>query len=194
MFAEPGRKNRLKLSQRSWRLLSLLSLGLFFWATPCRAQFNSLPKAEDAIKLGTPTPDQLFQIQSEKSLRQSIREEARRQPNALPVIFPQDTAPASQAYPGRAWPHQVRYTVPGYVCYGRLFFEQLNFERYGWDLGPVTPFLSAGKFYYDLAALPIHVALDPCRWCDCNTGYCLPGDPVPLLLYPPACQVAGHNR
>jgi hypothetical protein len=75
-----------------------------------------------------------------------------------------------------------------------LFFEQLNFERYGWDLGPVTPFLSAGKFYFDLAALPFCVAMDPCRCCECGTGYCLPGDPVPLLLYLPECRWTGPLR
>src|SRR5262249_34462907 len=129
----------------------------------------------------------------EKGFRQAVRDEARQRPDALPVVFPEDPKPPPQAYPGRAWPHLVRYTVPGYVCYGKLFFEQLNFERYGWELGPATPFVSAGEFFFDVAAFPFHAAMDPCA-CECSAGYCLPGDPVPLLLYLPQCHMTGRDR
>ena len=33
-------------------------------------------------------------------------------------------------------------------------------------------------FFYDFAFLPYHAFEDPFRCCECNTGYCLPGDPV----------------
>jgi hypothetical protein len=80
---------------------------------------------------------------------------------------------------------------PSYLCYGRLYFEQKNFERYGWDLGPFTPLLSAAGFYWDLAWLPYHLATAPCRQYECSAGYCLPGSPVPLLLYPPELSLTG---
>ena len=80
---------------------------------------------------------------------------------------------------------------PNYVCYGRLLFEAKNFDRYGWDLGLVTPVVSAGMFYFDVATLPYHLFTDPCRHCECSAGYCLPGDPVPYLIYPPHWSLTG---
>ena len=42
-----------------------------------------------------------------------------------------------------------------------------------------------------MALLPYHMATDPCRKCECSAGYCLPGDPVPLLCYPPQLSLTG---
>ena len=39
--------------------------------------------------------------------------------------------------------------------------------------------------------LPYHSFIDPFRLYEYNTGYCLPGDPVPLLLYPPEISATG---
>jgi len=80
---------------------------------------------------------------------------------------------------------------PPYVCYRRLYFEQINSERYGWDLGLGYPLLSAGVFFWDVALLPYHAFTEPFRRYECNAGYCLPGDPVPLLLYPPELNLPG---
>jgi hypothetical protein len=91
----------------------------------------------------------------------------------------------------RQWAPLVEPVDPPFVCYRRLYFEQLNFERYGWDLGILSPFLSQGAFYFDLVTLPYHLAMDPFRRFECNAGYCLPGDPVPLLLYPPPWSLSG---
>ena len=32
---------------------------------------------------------------------------------------------------------------------------------------------------------------NPCRWYECSAGYCLPGDPVPYLCYPPQLSLTG---
>jgi hypothetical protein len=180
-----GRKGRSRVAG------CLLGVGLLLWAAPCRAQSGGTPTGEEAVGARPPTPEQLFQIQSEKAFRHTLREEARKRPGALPVIFPEEPPVKEQPYPGRSWPHQVRYTVPGYVCYGRLLFEQINLERYGWSFGCLTPIVSAGAFYYDVAALPCHAAACLCQHCECSAGYCLPGDPVPLLLYPPELKAFG---
>ncbi len=74
--------------------------------------------------------------------------------------------------------------APYYVCHGRLYFQQINAERYGWDFGVFAPLVSGSKFLYDFVTWPYHLAVEPCRRFDYNTGMCLPGDPVPLLLYP----------
>ena len=80
---------------------------------------------------------------------------------------------------------------PNYVLYRRLFFEERNSERYGWDLGILNPFVSAGAFYWDLALLPYQVGSLPFRRFDSNAGLCLPGDAVPYYLYPPNWSVTG---
>src|SRR5262249_6993970 len=35
----------------------------------------------------------------------------------------------------RRWEPLAATEEPAYVCYGRLYFEQLNSERYGWSFG-----------------------------------------------------------
>ncbi len=80
---------------------------------------------------------------------------------------------------------------PNYVIYRRLYFQQNNFERYGWDLGPVTSVVSAATFLADFLTLPYHAFTDPCRCMESNAGWCLPGDPVPLMLYPPELSLTG---
>ena len=80
---------------------------------------------------------------------------------------------------------------PHFVCYGRLYFEQKNLERYGWSLGPLTPVISSLKFFTDVEFLPYKFAAFPWQRYDCSAGYCLPGDPVPLRLYPPEISATG---
>src|SRR5262249_34041205 len=85
----------------------------------------------------------------------------------------------------------TRAVEPNYVCYDRMYFEERNSERFGWDLGIIQPLVSAGIFFFDVAALPYHVGTDPCRKYECSAGYCLPGDPVPYLLCPPRLSLTG---
>jgi hypothetical protein len=91
----------------------------------------------------------------------------------------------------RTFPPAQEVVEPYYVCYNRLLFEERNSERYGWDLGFIQPFVSAGAFYWDVVALPYHLGTEPCRHYECGAGYCLPGDPVPYLLYPPELSLTG---
>jgi hypothetical protein len=83
------------------------------------------------------------------------------------------------------WPNSVGTYVPYLVSYRPLYFEAKNFERYGWSLGPIQPLVSTAKFYVDLLTLPYNVGVLPPWRCECNAGYCLPGDPVPFRLYLP---------
>lgn len=130
--------------------------------------------------------ERVFRLESEKALQERMRNEAKNRPTPERIEFPpEEPALSTEPYAPRGFPPMTKLVEPHYVCYGRLLFEQKNFERYGWDLGPITPVVSAGKFFVDLAALPYHLGVDPCRRYDCSAGHCLPGDPVPLLLYPP---------
>lgn len=168
----------------------LLCAGALLRCTQVHAQgIKQLPKATTAIQVKPPPAEQLFRVESEDTLRRRILEEARQAKAQLP-IFP--TAPPSEGpFLGRFWPQTCTYAEPSYVCYGRLFFEQINSERYGWDLGPIHPLVSLGVFYFDVATLPYKLATAPCRCYECSSGYRLPGSPVPLLLYPPEWSVTG---
>jgi hypothetical protein len=130
-------------------------------------------------------------LESESAMKERIRQKARTYRPLETVIFPAEIVLTKEREPVRQW--QLRHEVaePNYVCYQRTYFDQINFERYGWDLGPVTPVVSAGKFFFDVALLPYHMGTDPCRHCECNAGWCMPGDPVPLLCYPPHFSITG---
>lgn len=80
---------------------------------------------------------------------------------------------------------------PGYVVHRRLFFEEKNAERYGWNLGMAQPFVSAAYFYKDLLLWPSHIASNLRERYDTNAGKFLPGSPVPYYLYPPEITLKG---
>ena len=98
------------------------------------------------------------------------------------ISFPDEPLLSREPYQGRHWARLVESVEPGYVCYGRLYFEQPNSERYGWDLGIFQPVAATGVFCVDSLLLPVKLATLPLRCHECSAGKCLPGDPVPLRL------------
>jgi hypothetical protein len=147
--------------------------------------------ADYQIPVDLPGPDRIFQLESEASLFVRLRNEAKSRGQLQPLIFPEEPVVSKEKYYGRDWPQRTVFVEPNYVCYRRLLFEQPNFERYGWDLGLLTPVVSAGVFFGDVVLLPYNAFSDPFRCHECGAGYCLPGDPVPLLLYPHECSATG---
>ena len=143
------------------------------------------------FRLDVPGTDRLFQIESEASLFERMRQEARDRPNPERLVFPEEPIVTRERYAGRHWPVLQEIVEPNYVCYQRLYFEEKNSERYGWELGILQPFLSAAVFYADVITLPYHAGTEPCRKFECSAGQCLPGDPVPYLLYPPQFSLTG---
>jgi hypothetical protein len=141
------------------------------------------------IRLDVPGFQRLIQLESEASLYERMRQEARARGERL--VFPEEPVLTKDPFVGRHWTPLTREVEPYYVMYSRLLFQQKNFERYGWDLGPISPLLSAGKFFVDVAALPYNLGTRPFQQYETSAGYCLPGDPVPLLLYPPEISVTG---
>jgi hypothetical protein len=85
----------------------------------------------------------------------------------------------------RELPPASMFIEPNIVTHQRLYFEERNAERYGWDLGFIQPLVSTGYYLKDLANLPFTFITKPCQRYDSSAGKCLPGDPVPYLLYPP---------
>jgi hypothetical protein len=147
---------------------------------------------EFQIQLEPASAPRLFgHLESEEALRERIRQEFRNQVPPDRAVFPEEVEGPEEPFRRRVSPPIVARVEPNYVCYGRLFFEDRNSERYGWDLGWVQPFVSAGLFYADLVALPYHWGEAPCGCWDCSAGYCLPGDPVPYLFYPPGLSLLG---
>jgi hypothetical protein len=149
------------------------------------------------IQLEPPGPDRLFgTLVSERDLMERIRQENKEREPTNQIEFPEVPILSREVYMGRGtvWPERALLVAPNYVCYGRLLFEQRNAERYGWDLGVLHPMLSAAIFAKDLITMPYKIGTNPCRWTECSAGQCLPGDPVPLLLYPPGLSVTGTGN
>jgi hypothetical protein len=148
-------------------------------------------KAEFAVQVIPPGLDRLTRRISEKEFYDLLREESRREPGVARIYFPDEEPVSTEQYTGRVGPYMVRFVEPFYVCHKPLYFEQKNFERYGWDLGVISPGIEAVRYYYDLVMLPYHVGADTCHCFDCSAGKCLPGDPVPLLCYPERFSITG---
>jgi hypothetical protein len=144
-----------------------------------------------SVPLEPPGNGRLFRLESEKSYMQRIEQQHLQGPEHDRVEFPEEPPVSTEQYKARTFPRVTELVEPNYLCYKRLYFEQLNAERYGWDLGIIHPIVSAGIFYWDLVTLPYHMGTEPFRKYECSAGYCLPGDPVPLLLYPPEFSVTG---
>jgi hypothetical protein len=142
------------------------------------------------VEMQPPGSERVFRLESEAHFQERIRQETPRRPFE-PVVFPEEPVLSeSNDPPRRVWPPRETTAEANYVCYGPLMFQQKNFERYGWDLGAITPLVSLMAFWYDGVTFPYHLAAGPCLGEECSAGHCLPGDPVPLLLWPPRWPVS----
>jgi hypothetical protein len=138
-----------------------------------------------AFSVRTDLPDfaDLIRRDSETSYFRRVEQETRTSPHEPRLVLP-ETAPLSkEPFRPRTMPRMVELVEPIYLCHRRLYFEQPNFERLGYNFGILQPALSLGVFYYDLAMFPYHFWSDPHCRLECNVGKCLPGDCAPLLLY-----------
>jgi hypothetical protein len=147
---------------------------------------------ENIPLLDPPSRERLFlRLDSERNLRERMRQEALSRPEPSRIIFPEEPVVSRDRYLGRRFPHMVEHVEPGYVMYRRLLFEQKNAERYGWSLGYLHPLVSAAIFYKDVVMLPYHIGTRPFQQYESDAGYALPGDPQPLLLYPEELSLTG---
>ncbi len=144
---------------------------------------------EITIQIEPPPAERLFKLESERAWRERLRQEAHNR--GQQITFPDEPILSTDRFPGRHWPRMTMWVEPMYVGFNRLYFHQINFERYGWDLGPVSTLLSAATFFKDLVMFPYHACTDPFRDYEYNRGWCLPGDAVPLMLYPEPISATG---
>lgn len=139
------------------------------------------------IRLEPPGRERLFGSRdTEKELEERMRQE--RRDTGAPgdtIQFPEKPELSRQTYESRKFSPMVELAEPSYVVYRRLYFEEKNAERYGWDLGIAQPVVSTLAFFRDTLLFPHNFASYPCRRFDSSAGHCLPGDPVPLIAYPP---------
>ncbi|HYV34938.1 MAG TPA: hypothetical protein VE988_04485 [Gemmataceae bacterium] len=131
----------------------------------------------------------LTRLETEAQVKERWIQKAMKAGEKLP--FPAEVVLAKEPYPGRFWAPKVKLVEPNFVVHDRLYFEQPNLERGLWDLGIVTPVVSVGKFFWDLALLPYQCGTRPCQKYDTSAGKCLPGDPTPFYLYPPELSLTG---
>ncbi|QJW95683.1 hypothetical protein [Frigoriglobus tundricola] len=107
----------------------------------------------------------------------------------LPVVGP----PAS-AYQPKTVTYAPRKLIvePGFVAHRKLYLEERNAERAGWDFGPMQTLVSAAYFWKGTLTIPQSFASGFVygHW-DTSAGKCLPGSPSPYYLYPPGLTVTG---
>ncbi len=155
---------------------------------------KSITSIDFEIITTLPPPERIFQLDSESKVQERIKQKilaANMRVTEADYRFPDKPILSRVNYELPKNPRRVLEVEPPYVCYRRLYFEDKNHERYGWDLGFVQPFVSAMAFYKDVVFLPYRFATEPCRRYESSAGYCLPGDPVPYLLYPPNWSISG---
>ncbi len=142
---------------------------------------------------GLPSRDEVFRMISDKELDARILKDLKK---TTDVKFP-EPAPlksGNEPYVSRVNTYSpIQVSVePNYVVHRRLYFEEVNSERSGWDAGPAQFLISAGYFYKDVLFLPHNIASG--FWknrYEVSSGKCMPGSPTPYYLYPPGFTVGG---
>jgi len=167
-----------------------------------------LPRAvEETLTRGrdVPPPEVVFSLKAERDINAEIIREVGQETRPVFTVIPRNLAVeidpkkplagyaklSDVDFAGRRFAPTTRLVEPAFITHHRLYFEELNAERYGWEAGPLQPFVSVGYFFRDFALLPYNFAVRPCQRFDTNYGKCLPGDPVPYLCYPLELSLTG---
>jgi len=121
-----------------------------------------------------------------------------------------DLCDVDLAYIGKAWNLPVscgtgidavagRNFVPSTVqwkasalCHNPLYFEEVQLERYGHELGPVLqPIVSTVHFFGNIAVLPYKMGIHPPQECQYSLGYYRPGSCAPYMVPPIPISLRG---
>jgi len=143
------------------------------------------------INTDVPSLGPLTRRDSEAEFFDRLRQEARKSRGSERVPFPEEQPLTKEAFSPRPFPPLVKFVEPSYVAYGRLTMEQPNWERAGWDLGILQPGVCLAGFYWDTLTMPYQMFKRPFQLMDTSAGKTLPGDPDPLVLYPPEVSLTG---
>src|SRR5260370_30318924 len=120
--------------------LGLVCACLFFLAATSPAQENLSQNQKGSEPYPSePDPKRVFRLESEAELTQRLIRNSKSGENPLelkyPFVYPDYPAVTKEKFVARHWDPLTELVEPPYVCYRRLYFEQINIERYGWDLG-----------------------------------------------------------
>lgn len=152
-------------------------------------------KPGDAPYAGIPGRDIVFRLEGDADLSKRIARELQKTVKSPEILFPKlpEISPPGATYVAKtsSYPPIQKLIEPDYVVYRRLYFEEVNSERYGWDAGFVQPVFSTMHFYKDMIFWPFRVGSNMCERYDTSAGKCLPGSPVPYYLYPPEIDLWG---
>lgn len=150
------------------------------------------PATPAPLPAALPRRDDVFRLDGDAVLNRRIQKELGDKKDEFPA--PSALLPAGATYTPKtaSYPPMRAKLEPTYVIHRRLYFEDTNAERAGWDLGPVQPVFSAAWFVRDVVLLPHNVVSGfwKNRW-DTSAGKCPPGAPTPYYLYPRGYTVSG---
>ncbi len=90
-----------------------------------------------------------------------------------------------EAYAGRNFiPSAVEWKASG-LCHKPLYFEDVQLERYGHEVGPVLqPLISSAHFFGNMLILPYKMGIHPPGECQYALGYYRPGNCAPYMIQP----------
>ena len=89
---------------------------------------------------------------------------------------------------GQQEPLNFAWTASG-LCHKPLYFREIQAERYGHTIGPISqPFLSAAHFFCNAAILPYKMGMRPPQECVYALGHYWSGNPAPR--YVPAVPIS----
>ena len=90
-----------------------------------------------------------------------------------------------ESYAGRQFiPSAVEWKASG-LCHKPLYFEDVQLERYGHEVGPVLqPLLSSAHFFGNALILPYKMGIHPPNECQYALGYYRPGNCAPYMIQP----------
>lgn len=147
-----------------------------------------------------PTYGELFRLDSDSALNARILKDlAERSKSVEMKLTMQDFPPqGSLVPPGTTYqPKTASYSPmqllrePNYVIHRRLYFEEMNSERAGWDAGVAQAAFSSLYFYRDVLLFPAKIGSGIHNRYDASSGKCMPGDPTPYYYYPPDITTFG---
>jgi hypothetical protein len=131
-----------------------------------------------------PNQEDLFRFDNDLALNARILKELDKKKETFPPVPPMVPAgtpfvPKTATYP----PVQVLYDS-SYVIHRRLYFEEKNSERAGWDAGPAQSVFSSAYFFRDCLLWPSRLTSHMHERYDGSAGKCRPGDATPYYYYP----------
>lgn len=90
-----------------------------------------------------------------------------------------------EPYAGRQFiPSAMEWKASG-LCHKPLYFEDVQLERYGHEVGPVLqPLISSAHFFGNMLILPYKMGVNLPGECQYPLGYYRPGDCAPYMIQP----------